>query len=350
MFPGVARVIITAKQALIGEYTTVLQKLVDILRNVAQNPSNPNFDQYFFESISGLIRFIGAAAPDSISVFEATLFPPFTEILQKDIDRMSFELLSSLDQPMTVAEYIPYVFQILAQMLTLHRGVPVDYRALLPFLLTPAMWSQKGSIPGLVALLRAFLARDAAAMVEANQHTAVLGIVQQRLVPSKVNDGWGFELLQSAVLHIPLCVFDTDDRRWLNVTRLIDRPALQPYFRQIVMTLLTRMQQNKTNNYVYYFAYFLLYVLAINVEGLTPDYLIQTVDEIQLGYSHFYSSRRSADLAFVARRLWSQIVSNFIEPQITQLALKDRKVAAVGLTRLLTQSTLALKEPNVKTW
>jgi len=293
--PGVTRVIITAKQALVGEYGTVLQRLVDILRNIAQNPRNPNFDQYIFESMSGLIRFIGAAAPDSIAVFEAALFPPFTEILQKDID-----------------QYIPYVFQILAQMLTLHRGVPVDYRALLPFLLTPAMWAQKGSIPGLVSLLRAFLARDAAAMVEANQHTSVLGIVQQRLVPSKANDGWGFELLQSVVLHVPL-------------------PALQPYFRQIIMTLLTRMQQNKTNNYVYYFVYFLLYLLAINTDGLTPDYLIQTVDEIQSG-------------------LWSQIVSNFVMPQIAQLVLKDRKVAAVGLTRLLTQSTLALKEPNVKTW
>ena len=49
------------------------------------------------------------------------------------------------------------------------------------------------------------------------------------------------------------------------------------------MTLLTRMQQNKTNNYVYYFVYFLLYLLAINVDGITPDYLIQTVDEIQSG-------------------------------------------------------------------
>jgi exportin-2 (importin alpha re-exporter) len=49
------------------------------------------------------------------------------------------------------------------------------------------------------------------------------------------------------------------------------------------MTLLTRMQQNKTNSYVYYFVYFLLYMLAINVDGLTPDYLIQTVDEIQPG-------------------------------------------------------------------
>jgi exportin-2 (importin alpha re-exporter) len=89
-------------------------------------------------------------------------------------------------------------------MLKLHQGVPVDYRALLPFLLTPAIWAQKGSIPGLVALLRAFLVRDAAAMVEAGQHVPVLGIVQQRLVPSKVNDGWGFELLQSVMLHVPL--------------------------------------------------------------------------------------------------------------------------------------------------
>jgi exportin-2 (importin alpha re-exporter) len=89
-------------------------------------------------------------------------------------------------------------------MLTLHRGVPADYRALLPFLLTPAIWAQKGSIPGLVSLLRAFLMRDAAAMIEANQHTSVLGIVQQRLVPSKTNDGWGFELLQSIMLYVPL--------------------------------------------------------------------------------------------------------------------------------------------------
>ena len=61
------------------------------------------------------------------------------------------------------------------------------------------------------------------------------------------------------------------------------RPTLQPYFCQIIMTLLTRMQQNKTNNYVYYFVYFLLYLLAINADGITPDYLIQTVDEIQPG-------------------------------------------------------------------
>jgi hypothetical protein len=61
------------------------------------------------------------------------------------------------------------------------------------------------------------------------------------------------------------------------------------------MTLLTRMQQNKTNNYVYYFLHFLLYLLAINVDDLTPDYLIQTVDEIQSGYGDRFPHLSGAD-------------------------------------------------------
>ena len=104
------------------------------------------------------------------------------------------------------AEYIPYVFQILAQTLELHVGVPEDYRSLLPLLLTPAVWQQKGSIPGLVKLLKAYLARDSAQMISTGQFTSILAVVQQRLIPSKMNDGWGFELLQAVVKHIPPCV------------------------------------------------------------------------------------------------------------------------------------------------
>ena len=66
-----------------------------------------------------------------------------------------------------------YVFQILAQMLELHTaGVPADYRSLLPFLLQPAVWLQKGGIPGLVKLLEAFLARDHQQMITAGQVVA----------------------------------------------------------------------------------------------------------------------------------------------------------------------------------
>ena len=55
---------------------------------------------------------------------------------------------------------------------------------------------------------------------------------------------------------------------------------MQPYFHYIIMTLPMRIQQNKTNDYVYYLVCFLLYMLVINVVGITLDYLIQTVDEI----------------------------------------------------------------------
>jgi len=36
-------------------------------------------------------------------------------------------------------------------------------------------------------------------MIAAGQVAAVLGIVQQRLIPSKINDEWGMELLQAVV-------------------------------------------------------------------------------------------------------------------------------------------------------
>ena len=99
------------------------------------------------------------------------------------------------------------MFQVLGQMLELHTSsVPNEYRSILPFLLTPAGWQQKGSIPGLVKLLKAFLTRDSAQLVETGQYTAVLAVVQQRLIPSKINDGWGFELLEAVVQNIPPCV------------------------------------------------------------------------------------------------------------------------------------------------
>lgn len=89
-------------------------------------------------------------------------------------------------------------------MLELHgqTDLPTEYSSLLPFLLTPVVWQQKGSIPGLVKLLRAFIARDSTRMQAAGQIANVLAVIQQRLIPSKMNDVWGFELLQTVVLFV----------------------------------------------------------------------------------------------------------------------------------------------------
>ena len=41
------------------------------------------------------------------------------------------------------------------------------------------------------------------------------------------------------------------------------------------------MQTSKTDKFVYYFVYFLAFCLAINAEGLTPDYVVGELEAIQ---------------------------------------------------------------------
>jgi len=51
------RVIMTARQTLTPGFEQTLGRLVAILGVISKNPSNPHFDQYIFESISGLMRY-----------------------------------------------------------------------------------------------------------------------------------------------------------------------------------------------------------------------------------------------------------------------------------------------------
>ncbi|KAG2347759.1 hypothetical protein BDR05DRAFT_996109 [Suillus weaverae] len=150
-------------------------------------------------------------------------------------------------------------------------------------------------------LLKTFLSHDATKMVKTGQITAILAVVQQCLIPSKINNDWSFELLQAVMQHVPLA-------------------QLKQYFKAVVMTLLTRMQTSKMDkSYVYLFLHFLLFTMALNVDGLSPDYVISAIEEIQ-------------------PQLWSQILVNFIVPQVLKMPHKDRKVVAVGLICMLTQS------------
>lgn len=62
---------------------------------------------------------------------------------------------------------------------------------------------------------------------------------------------------------------------------------LRQYFRALMVTLLTRMQTSKTDKYVYHFVYFLAFTMAIPVEGLGPDFVISSVEQIQPQYAVF---------------------------------------------------------------
>jgi exportin-2 (importin alpha re-exporter) len=106
-----------------------------------------------------------------------------------------------------VSEFVPYVFQILSQLLELHpvNELPEAYSNLLGPLLTAALWEQRGNVPALVRLWRALLRRGASQIVGANQVQALLGVFQ-KLISSNVNDIHGFTLLQALFECLPVYV------------------------------------------------------------------------------------------------------------------------------------------------
>lgn len=202
--PGVMRVIITARGELAPHYEAILTRLVNIIGQISKNPSNPRFNQYSFESISALIRFVCEVNPAALSTFEAALFGPAEVILAQDV---TGECWIGRQRPCShrPSEFIPYIFQILAQLLELHAptDLPSEYQQLLGPLLSASLWEQRGNVPALARIWKALLMRGASIVVANNQIPGLLGIFQ-RLIASKNNDVYGFEILQALYEFVPL--------------------------------------------------------------------------------------------------------------------------------------------------
>lgn len=99
------------------------------------------------------------------------------------------------------------MLQILSQLLELHPSneLAPDYQELLGSLLTASLWEQRGNIPALVRLWTALLTRGSSIVVSGGHLQGLLGIFQ-RLIGSKVNDIYAFELLQALYEFVPMCV------------------------------------------------------------------------------------------------------------------------------------------------
>ncbi len=57
--------------------------------------------------------------------------------------------------------------------------------------------------------------------------------------------------------------------------------ALKLHMKNIITMLLTRLQTARTDIFAYYTVYFFTFAMAIKVDGLTPDFLIGSVEELQ---------------------------------------------------------------------
>ena len=60
---------------------------------------------------------------------------------------------------------------------------------------------------------------------------------------------------------------------------------MQKYFRDVLMTLLNRMQTSRTDKFMVGLTHWICYVAAIEVGNYGPDYVPQAVETIQAGYA-----------------------------------------------------------------
>jgi exportin-2 (importin alpha re-exporter) len=159
-------------------FELVLMHLVRALEKVCKNPVNPHYNHYLFECLALSVAAACGTGQNTTEQqlvacgrFESLLFPIFQAILGQDI-----------------TEFVPYVFQILAQLLSarpLGYGLSDAYRALFPPLLSPALWERKGNVIALVDLFKAYLSRGMKEIIATGQLTGVLGVFQ-KLLSAKV--------------------------------------------------------------------------------------------------------------------------------------------------------------------
>ncbi|CAE7853144.1 Cse1, partial [Symbiodinium microadriaticum] len=180
----------------------VLEQLTATLERVCRNPSNPHFNHYIFECIALLVRSACSPAsttasagpsPDSFAKFEGLLFPPFQSILQLD-----------------VVEFVPYVFQVLGQLLSYRPaggGLSTAYSDLFPPLLSPVLWLRRGNVPALTDLVLAYIYQGMGEIVENGLLEGVLGVFQ-KLLASKATEVYAFKLINAIVRKCPADVMD----------------------------------------------------------------------------------------------------------------------------------------------
>nr|GEW28341.1 hypothetical protein [Tanacetum cinerariifolium] len=159
-------------------------------------------------------------------------------------------LLPSLEMILgkEVAEFFPYAFQLLAQLVDLNRPpVPPRYMQIFDILLTPDLWKKSANVPALVRLHQSFLQQAPTELTREGKLRNMLGIFN-KLAPT--------ELTREGKLRNMLGIFNklvssssTEEQGFHILNPVIENlgyDVLAEYMNHIWATLFTRLQNNKT--------------------------------------------------------------------------------------------------------
>ena len=161
-----------------------LAEISKMLVAACENPRNPTFNHYLFESVAAIVRIgLGSGDAAAIAQLEGNLLGVVDYVITKE-----------------VAEFTPYAFQILAQLVEASPP-PLDQHKYLDNFgnwLSPFFWENQGNVPALVRLLKAYLRKAPREIVTAGKLEGVLGVFQ-KLIASRAHDHEGFYILNSIV-------------------------------------------------------------------------------------------------------------------------------------------------------
>nr|VDD20461.1 unnamed protein product [Brassica oleracea] len=183
LFPELVR-FLQAESKVVHSYAAMCIEKLLLLKDeggrssqVVRNPKNPTFNHYIFESVAVLVRRACERDISLITEFDSSLFPRLKMILADD-----------------VREFIPYAFQLLAQLVELNiQPISPDYMEMFLLLLAPNptnSWRSSHEVPALVRLLQAFLQKAPHEVTQKNLLGQVLGVFDKLVkTPSTVEQG-----------------------------------------------------------------------------------------------------------------------------------------------------------------
>ncbi|KAK3194607.1 hypothetical protein Dsin_025917 [Dipteronia sinensis] len=266
--------------------------LTTILNEVCKNPKNPIFNHYLFESVAVLVRRACQRDPSLISPFETSILPSLQMILQND-----------------VTEFLPYAFQLLAQLVELNRPpIAPNYMEIFKILLIPESWKRSSNVPALVRLLQAFLQKVPHEISQEGRLAQVLGIFNM-LVASPTSDDQGFYVLNTVIDNLEYGV-------------------IAPYVAHIWNALFVRLQNNRTVKFVKNFVIFMsLFLVKHN-----STTLVDSMNAVQPA-------------------IFRTIVEQFWIPNLKLITgAIEFKLTAVASTRLICESPVLLDASAVEVW
>ncbi|KKA27869.1 hypothetical protein TD95_003231 [Thielaviopsis punctulata] len=289
----VMRILIVLKDKVVAVMPTVLEHLVGIMDIMKQNPSNPRFYYYHFEALGALVRY---GAPTQSALLNEKLWTSINSVFVEDVD-----------------EFVPYVLQILAQLLesSPSDSISDNYRLLIDPILNQTMWEARGNVPALARLLTALIPRVSQELVANDKLTPVLGIFQM-LLSRKKTELYAFDIIEAVVLAF-------------------DPSVLEAYFSTVLQLMFGKLQQQPADSFKLRFVRFYHLVSARLEQGYGTDYFIAQADKVQANiFAQVYPAIVLSDTPKLARPV-------------------DRKLAVVSMAKTLCNST-AFAQKFLKGW